>query len=179
VACRGWSSSVALLLAGALSLSAGPARSAEVRLAISGYDPVAYFTDHKPVPGDSKFEYQWHNLRWRFANLAHRVLFEHDPDHYAPQYDGYCAVGVEVHPPHKDTVDPKAWAIVDGKLYLTHNRHWLGVWRKDTADNIRRGHENWPSVEKQTVLYDGYPHVLGTPQSTPAAPRPAAPATHG
>src|SRR5205085_4301234 len=64
------------------------ARSEEPKLSISGYDPVAYFTDGKPVQGKSEFEYLWHKLRWRFADGAHREMFAKDPDRYAPQYDG-------------------------------------------------------------------------------------------
>src|SRR6266480_8061027 len=60
----------------------------EPRLSISGYDPVAYFTDGKPVQGKPEFEYSWHRLRWRFASGEHRDLFTGDPKHYAPQYDG-------------------------------------------------------------------------------------------
>src|SRR5262249_55363430 len=99
----------------------GPAAWAdETRLSISGYDPVAYFTDHRPVPGLSQFEYVWHDARWRFASAAHRDLFVADPERYAPQFDSYCAMGVAWQQPHKDTVDPEAWAIIDGKLFLTH-----------------------------------------------------------
>src|SRR5882672_8218789 len=90
------------------------AQSEEPRLSISGYDPVAYFTDGKPVPGKTEFEYLWNKLRWRFANSEHRDLFIRDPQRYAPQYDGSCAMGVAWEEPHKDTVDPEAWAIVDG-----------------------------------------------------------------
>src|SRR6266849_317090 len=113
-----------------LLLAAGPGRGEEARLAISGYDPVAYFTDGKPVPGQSELEFRWNNARWRFASVAHRDTFAGNPDHYAPQYDGYCALGVAVKTAHKDTVDPEAWAIVDGKLYLNHDRHWAEVWRE-------------------------------------------------
>src|ERR1700757_1665504 len=70
------------------------ARSDEPKLSISGYDPVAYFTDGKPVKGKSELEYLWHKLRWRFANGEHHDLFVKDPDRYTPQYDGYCAMGV-------------------------------------------------------------------------------------
>jgi YHS domain-containing protein len=104
------------------------ARSDEPKLSISGYDPVAYFADGKPIQGKAEIEYLWHKLRWRFANDEHRQSFAKDPDHYAPQYDGYCAMGVSNDDAaHKDTVDPEAWAIVDGKLYLVHNQYWLGV----------------------------------------------------
>ena len=85
----------------------------EQRLSINGYDPVAYFTDGKPVQGKSEFEYSWHRLRWRFASGEHRDLFTRDPKRYSPQYDGYCAMGAADEPAHKDTVDPEAWAIVD------------------------------------------------------------------
>jgi enamine deaminase RidA (YjgF/YER057c/UK114 family) len=151
--------SVGLLFAAILVPSA---RSEEPKLSISGYDPVAYFTDGKPVPGESEFEYVWHNLRWRFASGAHRDLFVRDPEHYAPQYDGYCAMGVagvSYAAPHKDTVDPEAWAIVDGKLYLTHTSRTMEVrWRPNLAENIKRADENWPSVGHQPE-----PVILGRP----------------
>src|SRR5207248_9435016 len=119
------------------------ARGEEAKLSISGYDPVAYFTDGKPVQGKSEFEYLWHKLRWRVADDAHRELFVKDPGHYAPQYDGYCAMGVAWADPHKDTVDPEAWAIVDGKLYLTHTPRSLDAWRENAAENIKTANGNW------------------------------------
>src|ERR1700730_1507434 len=123
------------------------ARSEEPKLSISGYDPVAYFTDGKPVPGKSEFEYLWHKLRWRFADGAHRELFVKDPDRYTPQYDGYCAMGTTNDgAAHKDTVDPEAWAIIDGRLYLTHNQYWLQVWREKAEEYIKRGDVNWQAV---------------------------------
>ena len=106
------------------SLFSSAARGDGARLSISGYDPVAYFTDGKPVQGKPDLEYLWHRLRWRFAKVSHRDMFVKDPDRYAPQYDGYCAMGASGDAAaHKDTVDPEAWAIVDGKLYFTHNQY--------------------------------------------------------
>lgn len=141
-----------------LCLLAPTARSDEARLSISGYDPVAYFTDGKPVPGSSEFEYVWHDAHWRFATAAHRDLFVKDPEHYAPQYDGYCAMGVGWEQPHKDTVDPNAWAIVDGKLYLTHTTRGLAAWQEKAAENIKRADQNWPTVESQAE-----PAIVGPP----------------
>src|SRR5690348_5604049 len=129
------------LLSATMFVSVG--RSEEPKLSISGYDPVAYFTDGKPVPGKTEFEYLWHKLRWRFANSEHRDLFTRDPQHYAPQYDGYCAMGVAWDDPHKDIVDPEAWAIVDGKLYLTHTVRGLDGWRENASENIKTANENW------------------------------------
>jgi len=130
----------------------------ETRLSISGYDPVAYFTDGKPVLGSSEFEYVWHDARWRFASAAHRDLFVKDPEQYAPQYDGYCAMGVAWQQPHKDTVDPNAWAIVEGKLYLTHTSRSLAAWQEKAAENIKRGDQNWSTVEHQAE-----PAIVGPP----------------
>ncbi len=135
------------------------ARSEEPKLSISGYDPVAYFTDGKPVPGKSEFEYLWHKLRWRFANGAHRELFAKDPDRYTPQYDGYCAMGAAGgETAHKDTVDPEAWAIVDGKLYLTHMRQAMEDWRQNPAEYIKHADENWAAVKDLAE-----PVILGPP----------------
>jgi enamine deaminase RidA (YjgF/YER057c/UK114 family) len=135
------------------------ARSEEPKLSISGYDPVAYFTDGKPVQGKSEIEYLWHKLRWRFANDEHRQSFAKDPDRYTPQYDGYCAMGMAAdEAAHKDTVDPEAWAIVDGKLYLTHMRQAMDDWRQDPAHYIKKADANWTTVKDLSE-----PVVLGPP----------------
>jgi enamine deaminase RidA (YjgF/YER057c/UK114 family) len=99
-------------------------------------------------------------LRWRFASDAHRELFVKDPEHYAPQYDGYCALGVAETGgvAHKDTVDPEAWAIVDGKLYLTHMPQGMDDWRQNPADFIKQADANWVAVKDLTE-----PTILGPP----------------
>jgi enamine deaminase RidA (YjgF/YER057c/UK114 family) len=155
------------VLAGFLGVTAlvPTAQSEEPKLSISGYDPVAYFTDGKPVQGKSEFEYLWHKLRWRFADGAHRELFVKDPDRYTPQYDGYCAMGVSAgEAGHKDTVDPEAWTIVDGKLYLTHMSQAMDAWRKNPAEFIKQADANWAAVKDLAE-----PVVLGPP--CPASPR--------
>jgi enamine deaminase RidA (YjgF/YER057c/UK114 family) len=147
--CISWSARLLWLF---MFMVGPPAWGEEARLSISGYDPVAYFTDGKPVPGSSEIQYVWHDARWRFASAAHRDLFVGDPNRYAAQYDGYCAGGMAggaVFGPHKDTVDPEAWAIVDGKLYLTHTRYTLERWRPNVAENIKRADANWSVVAHQ------------------------------
>jgi hypothetical protein len=71
---------LALLFA---ALFASTAQANEQRLSISGYDPVAYFTDGRPVQGKAEFEYVWRKLRWRFASAEHRDLFIKDPQRYS------------------------------------------------------------------------------------------------
>jgi hypothetical protein len=148
-----------------LSLAARGSGAEEARLAIGGYDPVAYFTDATPVLGRNDVDYLWHGARWHFESVAHRDLFARDPAHYAPQYDSYCAMGAARGPEaHKDTVDPHAWAIVDGKLYLTHSLQALAKWQKNAAENIKQADHDWPHVKKQSVVYDGYPNIKASPQ---------------
>src|SRR5437773_10210170 len=148
------------------------ARSEEPKLSISGYDTVAYFTDGKPVPGKSEFEYLWHKLRWRFADGAHRELFVKDPDRYTPQYDGYCAMGTSNDAAaHKDTVDPEAWAIVDGKLYLTHNQYWLQVWREKAEEYIKRAGASWQGGAELSEAGIVGPPCAACPPTATVAPR--------
>jgi len=153
-----------LLFVGALCLvlPAGIVRADEVKVAIGGYDTVAYFSDGKPMAGRKDYEYLWHNLRWHFSKAANRDLFAGDPDKYAPQYDGYCAVGVtgvDFAAPHKDTVDPEVWTIVDDKLYLSHGNGplWDG-WKEKAPERIKQADEAWKYVKGQTE-----PVVVGPP----------------
>jgi enamine deaminase RidA (YjgF/YER057c/UK114 family) len=162
------------MLLGLLSATvlAATARGDEARLSISGYDSVAYFTDGKPVQGKSEFEYLWHKLRWRFASGEHRDLFIKDPNRYAPQYDGYCAMGTTNDAEaHKDTVDPEAWAIVDGKLYLTHNQYWLQVWRQKAEEYIRRADASWQAVADLPEPVIVGPPCAASPPTTKVALR--------
>ena len=85
-------------------------------VAIKGYDPVAYFADRKPVKGSREFEYFWMGAKWRFSTAGHKDLFIKDPDKYAPKYGGYCAYAVSQGT--TADIDPDAWKIVDGRLYL-------------------------------------------------------------
>ena len=142
-----------------LVLFASTARGDEPRLSISGYDSVAYFTDGKPVRGKAEFEYAWRKLRWRFATAEHRDMFIKDPQRYAPQYDGYCALGAsDAAAAHKDTVDPEAWAIVDGKLYLVHSSYWLEQWREKAREYIKQADKDWQAIAN---LPD--PQMVGSP----------------
>ena len=120
---------------------------AEDGIAIRGADPVAYFTQGEAVIGSSEFEHEWNGTTWRFASAEHRDLFASNPEDYAPQYGGYCAWAVSqgVTAP----VEPDAWRIVDGKLYLNYDQRIQQRWEQDVEGNIARADENWPGVLTQ------------------------------
>jgi YHS domain-containing protein len=130
--------------------SAAFARSPEVytgilsATAVGGYDPVAYFTEGKPVQGKKEIAFTWKGVSWRFANEKNLEAFKAKPEAYAPQYGGYCAWAVSQGYTAKG--DPKAWSIVDGKLYLNYNADVHKTWQKDAPGNIVKADKNWPKV---------------------------------
>ena len=124
-----------------------PSMGGMPRLAIGGYDTVAYFTVGKAVPGSLDYHTVWHDARWQFANKEDLDLFLANPEKYAAQYDGHCAMGVAYESGHKDTVDPEAFTIVNGKLYVNHAKHWTNEWRKNESENISRADKNWLTVK--------------------------------
>ena len=113
-------------------------------LAIRGTDPVAYFTDGRPVEGSAEFELEWNGATWRFSSAAHRDLFRADPQRYAPQYGGYCAWAVSQG--YTASTDPEAWRIVDGKLYLNYSADVQRKWERDVAGFIAKADAAWPRL---------------------------------
>ncbi|GAB4239551.1 MAG: hypothetical protein Tsb0032_43530 [Kiloniellaceae bacterium] len=138
-----------LVLAGAF-LAAGPARAVDAffntaGLAIQGYDPVAYFTEGRPVHGSSEFTHDYAGARWQFASAANRDAFAADPARYAPQYGGYCAWAVSQG--YTASTDPAAWRIEGDKLYLNYSRSVQSRWEKDIPGNITKADANWPGLK--------------------------------
>ena len=117
-----------------------------------GYDPVAYFTEGKPVKGSEEFSYDWLGTPWHFANREHRELFKSEPVKYAPQFGGYCAGevagdGITIN------IDPEAWRIIDGKLYLLYQKGGAAYLEAHPEDWLPKAEANWPKLE--TKLNEG------------------------
>ncbi len=114
--------------------------------AIRGYDPVAYFTESKPVEGKKAFSHKWKGATWYFASEKNRDLFRADPEKYAPRYGGYCAYAVSRG--YTASIVPEAWKIVDGKLYLNYSKGVQRAWEQDIPGNIKSADKNWPGLLK-------------------------------
>lgn len=112
--------------------------------AIRGYDPVAYFTESRAVKGSERFIHRWKGATWRFASAENRDRFVAAPEKFAPQYGGYCAYGVAQN--YAVSIDPRAWSIADGKLYLNYSRSVRQTWNKDIPGYIGKADANWPGV---------------------------------
>lgn len=114
-------------------------------VAIQGYDSVSYFSQSKPVKGSSEFTATHKNAIYYFSSAENRDTFRANPAKYAPQYGGYCAMGVALE--KKFETDPNAWHIADGKLYLNLNKDIQKTWLKNVTGNITTSEVNWPEIK--------------------------------
>lgn len=112
---------------------------------LHGYDPVAYFTDHKAVQGKTEYSATYNGGTYHFATAAHRDSFAKEPAKYAPQFGGFCAFGASIE--KKFDVDPEAFAVVDGKLYVNLNKEILSRFEGDRAGTITKANANWPQIK--------------------------------
>ncbi len=116
------------------------------RVALSGYDPVAFFTDKAAVSGSPFIAADYLGATYFFASEKHKQLFTGNPASYAPQFGGFCAYGValgKVLP-----VDVSTWQVRDGKLYLNLNADILKGFNSDFAGNLAKAEANWPGLVK-------------------------------
>ena len=139
-------------LAGLMSSAAFAGDLNEVDgVAIKGYDPVAYFTDHQAVRGSDAITADFNGAIFKFASTAHRDAFAEAPTKYAPQFGGFCAYGTATG--HKADIDPQAFTIVDDKLYLNYDQKVRTEWAKDIPGYIAKANAAWSTVSQSTEAY--------------------------
>lgn len=112
---------------------------------VGGYDPVAYFTDGKPMRGSGYHVTMHEGVTYAFASDEHKKAFEKNPMKFLPVYGGYCAYGVAVG--KKFVADPEVWKIVDGKLYLNLDKGIQSKWDKDIPGYIKKAEGNWKDIK--------------------------------
>ncbi len=112
--------------------------------AIDGYDPVSYFTDDQAERGSPDITTEWNGAVWRFTTEEHRDAFTENPKKYAPQYGGFCALGMA----HGGDVptNPEAWTIWEGKLYLNMIKEVSITWRYTPDKLIERADLKWEAM---------------------------------
>jgi len=105
-------------------LAQSDARSKQFNLqdgiAVQGYDPVAYFTQHKAVKGKKDFALSKDGITYYFSNASNKELFGKNSANYEPQYGGWCAYAMG-ETGEKVEIDPETFKILDGKLYVFYN----------------------------------------------------------
>jgi YHS domain-containing protein len=131
-----------------LAIIAAPAFAGDVSHStpgLSGYDPVAYFTEGKPMKGSGYHVAEHEGVTYAFATKEHKEMFKANPGKYVPAYGGYCAYGVAVG--KKFVSDPEAWKIVQGKLYLNLDRDIQSKWVKDIPGYLKKSEANWKEIK--------------------------------
>lgn len=113
-------------------------------IGLHGYDPVAYFSDQAPAMGLATWQASYDGVRYRFASQAHLKQFQANPAAYAPQFGGFCAMGVALG--KKLDGDPLAWKVVNNKLYLNVNKEVQKKWLEDVPGHIRQARDSWPAI---------------------------------
>jgi YHS domain-containing protein len=139
----------ALLLALGLALSASAQTKTLLNVdksgvAIQGYDPVAFFTEHSPVKGNARFTSVYQGATYQFASRAHKDLFDQEPSKYEPAFGGYCAYGVSRN--KLAPIDIEAFQVVDGKLLLQYSKGVRDSFNENQNGNLAKARENWPGL---------------------------------
>ena len=111
------------------------------RVALKGYDPISYFTDGKPEKGSSEFTFAFDDTTYWFKNAEHRDKFIADPERYAPQFDGFCAL--QLSRGRKVEADPEAWTITNGKLYVFSGKGGVPKFQEQPVAIAEKAGENW------------------------------------
>jgi YHS domain-containing protein len=130
----------------ASALLAGPAvAQGNEPLALKGYDPVAYFTDHKPMPGAEQYELTFDGQRYRFVSARHRDLFKANPDKYAPQFGGLCAMNLSRGVRRES--DPHNWVISNGNLYVFAGERGAQNFAADAEATATKASTNYKTLK--------------------------------
>ncbi len=144
---------------------------------IDGYDPVAFFTESKPVKGSADFQSTHDGAIYHFASADNKKLFDEDPEKYKVQFGGWCAYAVSLG--RIAPINVNTWSIINDRLVIQHNNRAVRGWEKDPQGNLVKADKYWPyvagnkgkqiltdeekaylvNVDRSGVLLDGYDPV--------------------
>ncbi len=115
-------------------------------LAISGYDPVAYFSRQKAVPGDPQLELTQNGAVWRFLNEGNRAAFADHPEVYTPRFGGYDPMAIVrgVSVPGNALI----WAVAGERLYLFYDEKARAEFLVNPGLMIETATRKWPAVAR-------------------------------
>jgi hypothetical protein len=116
-------------------------------LAISGFDPVAYFTETSPMRGDERFEAVQNGAVWRFRNEGNRAAFVSHPEVYAPQFGGHDPVDVARGKAVQGL--PQLWMIHGQRLYLFASETSRTAFAAEPDGFANSAQRRWPKLKQE------------------------------
>jgi YHS domain-containing protein len=125
---------------------------------LKGYDPVAYFKEHRPVKGDPKFSSTYRTATYHFASAADKAAFDKSPAKYAPQYGGFCADSM-TRGKLRD-IDPNVFFTYKGKLYVCSSAKGAKIFYSNPDVNVQKADKNWQTYEPPSS--PGFNRYLGS-----------------
>jgi peroxiredoxin len=124
------------------------------KLAISGYDPVAYFPEGggKPKKGLDTITATHNGITYRFATKPNLDLFNANPSKYEPSHGGWCtyAMGKDG---SKVEIDPKSFVISNGRLFLFYKdvfNDTRSSFLKDQSNLTASADKNWKQLSGES-----------------------------
>ena len=117
----------------------------EAKAKLNGYDLVSYFVNDEPIVGRAEFSFEHDGETYYFANPQNRAKFSANPDRFMPQYDGFCSYGVSLG--QKLSIDPNAYRVVNGRLFLQLDPGTREIWMEAEGNNIELADKNWPLLK--------------------------------
>lgn len=129
-------------------------------IAMSGFDPVAFFTDmngSKPVHGSPSIKSGYKGATYFFLSEEHKRMFDSDPEQYAPQFGGFCAFGVSMNALYP--VDVTTAQVYKNKLYINLNQDAVDAFENDKDESIKKATKNWPDLVKKNLRYSCSPPI--------------------
>lgn len=111
---------------------------------LQGYDPVAYFTQNRPVPGSPQFQSSYNGVKYYFVSAQDKNMFDANPSKYEPQFGGYCAYAASQG--HTAPIQVGAFQIVDGRLLLQYSESVRDKFNQDSQGNLKKADANWPGL---------------------------------
>ncbi|MEO7976248.1 YHS domain-containing (seleno)protein [Flavobacterium sp.] len=122
----------------------------ENKIAIQGFDPVAYFTNGKAVKGKKEVSASYQGVIYKFSSNQNKEAFLKKPSEYEPQYGGWCAYAMGS-TGDKIEINPETFKIINGKLYLFYNAYFnntLKSWNKNETVLKVKADSNWKNIIK-------------------------------
>lgn len=122
----------------------------ENKIAIQGYDPVAYFVNGKAIKGKKDVFTSYQGVIYKFSSNQNKDAFLKNPSEYEPQYGGWCAYAMGS-TGDKIEINPETFKISNGKLYLFYNAYFnntLKSWNKNETALKVKADTNWKKIIK-------------------------------